>query len=187
MTASRLEQRLKASESLKDRPWLRRQIISQEAIKKTFENDPCQKITRLQHKKKILSSLCSRWSKRRERKVRGVSGNLCWVQQWFRSIWRKTPVSWMTWRITGLRFNGERNPHFFHRWSCLQQIEWSSRNTVECENQTTSLNHDASLSFCLWKTGSTVKEMRIRFPWFSRNTAECEKPNNQPQSWCLAS
>ena len=61
MTVYRVEQRLKVSESLKDRPRSGRpQVISQEAIKKAFENDPCQKMTRLAQKKKISVSTVSR-------------------------------------------------------------------------------------------------------------------------------
>ena len=48
MTVHRVEQRQKASESLKERPQSGRyQVISQVAIKNTFENYPWQKMTRL--------------------------------------------------------------------------------------------------------------------------------------------
>ena len=48
MIVHRVDQRLEASEYLKDRPRSERpQVIDQEVIKKAFENDPCQKIARL--------------------------------------------------------------------------------------------------------------------------------------------
>ena len=56
-----MEQHLKASKFLKDRPRLgRTQAISQEAVKNVFENDPCQKMTRLEQKKKSSVSTVSR-------------------------------------------------------------------------------------------------------------------------------
>ena len=49
----------------------------------------------------------------------------CWVQQWFRSVFRKAPVCWMIWRITGykssffsdeIRFTGN---HIFNKQNYL--------------------------------------------------------------------
>ena len=72
MTVHQVEQRFKASEPLKDRPRLERpQVISQEAIKKAFENDPCQKMTRLTQKKNIsvvstVSIIGKKWKEKSE-------------------------------------------------------------------------------------------------------------------------
>ena len=73
MPVHRVEQRLKASEPLKYWPRSgRTQIIwSQEVIKKVFEDDPCQKITRLVQKKKIsLSTMSTMIKKLGEKSVR---------------------------------------------------------------------------------------------------------------------
>ena len=68
-TVHRVEQHLKASENLKARHRLERpQVISQETIKKTFENDPRQKMTRQTQKKKILVSIVSKIIKKMEGK-----------------------------------------------------------------------------------------------------------------------
>ena len=59
MTVHRVEQRLKASESLMDRPRPGRpQVISQEAIKMDIEDDPCQKISRQAQRRQFPSPLC---------------------------------------------------------------------------------------------------------------------------------
>ena len=57
MTVYRVPQRLKNSETLKDRPRSGRpQKIRRETIKKAFENDPGLKMTKLAQKKKISVS-----------------------------------------------------------------------------------------------------------------------------------
>ena len=67
MAIHRVEQHLKASESLKDQEDLRLQV-KKEVIKKAFENYPCQKITKLAQKKKISVSTVSRMVKKKQRK-----------------------------------------------------------------------------------------------------------------------
>ena len=96
--------------------------MRQEVIKKTSENDLCQKLTRLAYKKKCQSPLCPGSLKRWEEKVCDVPRNPCWVQQWFRSIWREAPVCIC--RITGIEFYSfpMRN---LSPLILVQQIEWS--------------------------------------------------------------
>ena len=61
MTVLQVEESLKASDFLKDRPQSGRpQVISHEAIKKTFVNNPCHKMTRQSQKKKISVSTAFR-------------------------------------------------------------------------------------------------------------------------------
>ena len=56
-----VEQRLKASEYLKDRSRSGRpQVIRQKAVKEAFKHDPCQKMTRLAQEKKISVYTVSR-------------------------------------------------------------------------------------------------------------------------------
>ena len=103
MTVAWVKQRLKAYESIKDHPQSGRpQVIRQVIIKKAFENDPCQKKTRLAEKK--ISSLCtvSRIVKKMRGKRLRRSRKSCWVQQWFRCVWRGAPVYWMTRISTGI-------------------------------------------------------------------------------------
>ena len=70
MTVHWVEQCLKASESLKDRPRSgKRLITNQEATEKPFENDPCQKITKLTQKKRISVSTVSRMVKKMSGKI----------------------------------------------------------------------------------------------------------------------
>ena len=85
----------------KDRPWSRRpQVISQEDIEKPFETTHARKWQNWHRRRK--SPLYPRWSKRLEEEVWDALGNPCWVQQWFRSVWRGVLVCWMTWRCTGI-------------------------------------------------------------------------------------
>ena len=58
MTVHRVEQRLKSSKFLKNRP--RSGRLHGEAINKVFENGPCQKMTRRVPKKKVSISTVTR-------------------------------------------------------------------------------------------------------------------------------
>ena len=109
-TVHRVEQRLKASESLNNIPRSGGpQIISQETIKKAFENNLCQRITR-QHRRKIFQSpLWAGWSKRWEENVWEIPGNSCWVSNGSEASGEKNPfVEWP-------EQSGESNTHFLLR------------------------------------------------------------------------
>ena len=67
MTVYRVEQSLKASEPLNDRPLSATpRVISQEAIKRAFENGLCQKMIKLAQKKNSLH--CAQDGQKIERK-----------------------------------------------------------------------------------------------------------------------
>ena len=83
MIVHRVKQHLKASEFLKYCPRLGRPlVISQETIKKTFENGPCLKATKLPQN--ISVSIVSKMIEKWEEKSWDAPENLCWVQQWFK-------------------------------------------------------------------------------------------------------
>ena len=106
MTVHRVDRRLTASVSLTDRPQSGRpQVISEEGIKKAFENDLWQKMTTPAQIKKISVSTVLRKFKKMRGKIWDVPENSCWLQQWFRSIWRLSLVCWRIWRITGIVFS----------------------------------------------------------------------------------
>ena len=72
ITVHRVEQRVKVSEFLnKDHLRSERlQVISQEVIKISFENDPCKKMTRLAQRRNVSVSTVFRMVKNMERKTR---------------------------------------------------------------------------------------------------------------------
>ena len=117
-----MEQRLKASESLSDHPRSRRpQVISQEVIQKIFENDPCQRLTRLAQEKKISVSTMSKMAQ--QMGGNPVPRNPCWVQQWWRSVRREPSVCWMTWKITRIQFS-----FFFDKKTFTVDAVFNKRN-----------------------------------------------------------
>ena len=106
-----VEQHLKASESLKDRPRSGRpQVISQEAINKMFENDPCQ--TRLAQKKTISFFTASRMVKKDERRKS--------------ETFQETPVECRNGSETA------REEHPFVEWS--EELRASNNNFFPWEN-----------------------------------------------------
>ena len=124
----RMKQRLKASVFLKDRPRSGRpQIVSQKAIKKAFENDPCRKMTRLAQKKNISVSPVYRMVKNiGGEKVWEVPETSCLVQ---RQRGEHPFVEW-------LEESQEFNFLFFtweniHPWFCLQQTKGSGFDVRE--------------------------------------------------------
>ena len=69
ITVHRVEQRLKASNFLEDSPRSGRpQVLSQETIKKAFENGPCQKNYKTGTEPKDCSHLCVQDGQKDDRK-----------------------------------------------------------------------------------------------------------------------
>ena len=131
MTVPGVEQRLKALKSLKVHSQSGRpQVISHKAFRKAFANDPCQEMTRLAQKKRISVSTVSRMVKKMGRKSLRRSRKPLLSAAWFRSVWRREAVCWITSRITGIEssFYFKEN---CHRWFCLQKMEWSGCNVWE--------------------------------------------------------
>ena len=105
MTVHWVEQRFKASKSLKDRYRSRRPpVISQDIIQKLLERRrpmPENDKAAIEEENFCLHRIQDGQKDGRE-KSETFQETSSWVQQGLKSVWRRAPVCWTTWRITGI-------------------------------------------------------------------------------------
>ena len=124
MTIQRVEQRLKASEFIKNHPQSgRSQVISQDAFKNVFEYDPCQKMTRLAQEKKIRDSTEFRMVKEiREKRLRLYKKPLLSVVMIQKRLERST--RW----LNDLKSHGNRILIFSHKKTITADSVFNKQN-----------------------------------------------------------